>query len=295
MNPLLLYGPISLLARWLPRRTGYAMAAPVCAWAFRRRPPARQALAANLRVALAANGEPPAESDIDALVRKTFINFGKYVVDFFRMGQLSPEGLERIVAVENAEYLHQCIALDTGILGVTGHVGNWELGASVLVAHGCPIAAVVRTQPTPRLDALFQRRRIGRGMRVLPMSGGAAAALAGLKRKDWVILLADLDFSAREPGALLFGKPARLPRGPAILAARSRAPILPGFVIRQPDETFRMRLYPPLLPGPSPSADAIQARITAILEDVITAHPDQWFAFEPMWPVTPPTPRTAGS
>lgn len=280
---MLLYGPVSLVAGWLPRRMGYALVKPLCTLAFRHRHKTRRILAENLRIALAAQGNPPSESVLNQILQRNFMNFGKFVVDFFRLGRLSPDSLERIVTLENGEYLRQCIDMGAGIVGVTAHLGNWELGANVLRAQGCSVTAIVRTQPSPRLDALFQGRRIRRGTSVLPMAGAASAGLAGLRRRDCVILLADLDYSQRAPRALLFGKPARLPRGPAILAARGKAPVLPGFVIRQPDDTFQCRLYPPILPRPALSADDIQSQISAILEEVITQYPDQWFAYEPMW------------
>jgi lauroyl/myristoyl acyltransferase len=68
-----------------------------------------------------------------------------------------------------------------------------------------------------------------------------------------------------------------------VLAKRSGAPILPAFVLRQSDDTFCFRAYPPILPDRSQSVHDIQARICAVLEEVIAAHPDQWFAFEPLW------------
>ena len=67
------------------------------------------------------------------------------------------------------------------------------------------------------------------------------------------------------------------------MAKRSGAPILPAFVLRQSDDTFRFRAYPPILPDCSQSVHDIQARIGAVLEAVIADHPDQWFAFEPLW------------
>ena len=116
------------------------------------------------------------------------------------------------------------------------------------------------------------------------MDSAAVSVSACLKRNELVVLLADLDFSHQGGRRVpFFGKPARLPRGPAVLAKRSGAPILPAFVLRQTDDTFCFRAYPPILPDRSQSVDDIQARICAVLEAVIGDHPDQWFAFEPLW------------
>lgn len=223
------------------------------------------------------------DSQLDRMVRSTFDNFGKYVIDFFQLGKLSARELDRLISVEHIDHLEQCRGMQKGIIGLSAHIGNWELGANVLELNGCKVNAVVRRQTSPRLDDLFLSRRIQRGMRVLPTSGAAGSALACLKRNEFVALLADLDFSDQERRVPFFGRPAGLPRGPAVLAVRSGAPILPGFVLRGPDDSLQFRLYPPIVPGGSRSVEEIQKEICAVLEDVIGNHPEQWFAFQPVW------------
>jgi Kdo2-lipid IVA lauroyltransferase/acyltransferase len=283
MNAFLLYGTVNLLTKLLPRRVCYAVARQASGWAYRHKHAVRNALAANLRIVLDARGTAGSESEIEQLVRRNFANFGTYVVDFFQTGRLSPQALDAMIAVQHIEYLQECRAMERGIIGLTAHVGNWELGASVLAADGCRVNVVVRPQPSARLDALFRAQRIRRGVHALSMDDAAASVSACLKRNELVVLLADLDFSRGRRRVPFFGKPARLPRGPAVLAKRTGSPILPAFVLRQADDTFRFRAYPPILPDRSQSVDDIQRRICAVLEDVIADHPDQWFAFDPLW------------
>lgn len=284
MNGLLLYRTVSLLTRVLSRRAAYAVARQASAWAYRYNDAVRRATAANLRIVLESRGMPSSESDLEQMVRRTFLNFAKYVIDFFRMGRLSAEALDRVVTVEHIDYVKQCRDMARGVIAVTAHVGNWELGANVLAMNGCRVNAVVLQQPSVKLDALFQSQRSRRGLQVLPLSGATNSTLACLKRNELVVLVADRAFSNQTRCVPFFGRPARLPRGPAVLAARSGAPILPGFVLRQPDDTFRCRMCPPIIPDRSRSVDDIQARICSVMEDVIAKHPDQWFAFEPLWP-----------
>jgi lauroyl/myristoyl acyltransferase len=283
MNAFLFYGTVNLLTKLLPRRTCYAVARRASGWAYRHNHAVRNALAAHLRVVLDARGSAWSEPELEQLVRRNVANFGKYVVDFFQTGRLSPRELDALLKVEHIEYLQECRAMERGIIGLTAHVGNWELGASVLGANGCRVNAVVLEQPSARLDALFRSQRIRRGVHALSMDDAAASVSACLKRNELVVLLADLDFSRAERRVPFFGKPARRPRGPAVLAKRSGSPILPAFVLRQADDTFCFRVYPPILSDRSPSVDDIQRRICAVLEEVIAAHPDQWFAFEPLW------------
>lgn len=277
------YPLVSLLAPWIPRRMAYAVARPVSIRAFRRNHPVREALSANLRVVLDHRVAAWTEAGLELTARRNFVNFGKFVVDFFRIGKLPDRALNRLVRQENPGSLEQCRGMNRGILGLTAHIGNWELGSSVLAMGGHPVNGIVLQQSSAGLDALFQSQRIRRGLRILPMSGAAVSVPACLKRNELVVLLADLDFTRSTHRTLFFGKPAPLPRGPAVLAVRYQVPILPGFVLRQADDTFRFRFYPPILPEDAGSVEAVRHRICTVLEEVIADHPDQWFAFKPLW------------
>ena len=284
MNGLLFYQTVRLMTRLLPRRACYAIARPFAGWAYRRNLATREAIEANLRVVLHAQGQPATAHDLERLVRRNFIGFGKYMVDFFKIGALSPESQQALIRVEHLDYLQQCVDMNKGVIVLTAHLGNWELGAVVAQQCGFRINAVVREQPTPRLDALFQAQRVKRGVQVLPMNGAALAVPACLKRNEIVVLLADMDYSGGGRPVPFFGQAACLPQGPAVLAKRSGSPILPAFVLRQADDTFCFRAYQPILPDPSRSVRDIQDAICAILEAEIGEHPDQWFAYEPLWP-----------
>lgn len=284
MNSFLFYQTVRLAAKLLPRRVGYAVARQAAGWGYRRNHSVREALAENLRVVLEARGVEYTESDLARLLQKNFEHFAKYVVDFFKIESLSPGALRAWIRMEPPDYLEPCRAMGKGVIGLSAHLGNWELGALVLNASGDRVNAIVREQSTRRSEALFGSRRARRGVRALPMRGAAGLASACLKRNEFVVILADLDFSGREPFVPFFGRPARLPRGPAVLSKRTGAPILPAFVLRQADDTFCFRAYPPILPGRSRSVQEIQRDICAVLEAVIGEHPEQWFAYQPLWP-----------
>lgn len=283
MNAFVPYKTVSLLTKVLPRRACYAVARQAAGWACRHNHAVRNVLAANLRVVLDGRGTAWSEPELERIVRRNFVNFAKYAVDFFQTGRLSAQALAALVTVEHIEHLEECRAMERGVIGLSAHVGNWELGAGILDQQGCRVNAIVRAQPSARLDALFRAQRIRRGVHELPLDNAAASVAACLKRKELVVLLADLDFSQGPAGVPFFGRTARLPRGPAVMARRSGAPLLPAFVLRQADDTFRLRAHPPIPADRSRSVEDIQRSICAVLEEVIGNHPDQWFAFRPLW------------
>jgi KDO2-lipid IV(A) lauroyltransferase len=98
-----------------------------------------------------------------------------------------------------------------------------------------------------------------------------------------VAVLADRDYSMRNDFVSFCGMPACLPRGPAWVADKTGAPVVPGFMLRQADDTFVMRLYPPIIPGAEMNQEAIQKRICECLEHAVCGNPSQWFMFEKVW------------
>jgi KDO2-lipid IV(A) lauroyltransferase len=244
---------------------------------------AREAVMANLRQVAAFQGRYPTERELRLTTRTTFQFFGKYLADFFRFQSLSEADIQRLVVVEHAEYIEQAVRLDRGVVVVTAHLGNWEIGGAVIAGMGYAMNVVALRQSSERLNNFFQKHRRKRGMTVIPIGSSVKRMIAALRRKEFVALLADRDYSGQKQLTNLCGAPACLPRGAAWLGEKTGAVVLPGFVLRKEDDTFLMKLYPPIVPGPGITQDDIQRKIGEALEDGIGAYPHQWFMFEKVW------------
>lgn len=96
-------------------------------------------------------------------------------------------------------------------------------------------------------------------------------------------MLADRDFTAHHHPITFFGKPAHLSSGPARVALKTLAPLVPCFLLRQPDDTFLMRFYPAIVPNASMTESELQERIRDVLEQEIGRNPLQWFMFDDFW------------
>jgi len=142
---------------------------------------------------------------------------------------------------------------------------------------------VALRQPSAKLNDFFQKHRRKRGMKVVPLGASVRRLVGALRNKEFVALLADRDYSEHRDFSLLCGIPACLPRGASWLAAKTGAVVLPCYVLRKEDDTFLMKLYPPIVPGPGMTQDDIQSKIRETLEDAISAYPHQWFMFQKVW------------
>ena len=285
MNEYWTYRTAAWLSRIMPEKLAYWFGLRVADQFYRRNHQGRRAVISNLRQIMAARGVEPADLALAGLARKMFQYFGKYLVDFFRYARLTPEDMKRIVSIEHREYIDQCVSAGKGAVLVTAHFGNWELGGAVVAAMGYKVNALVLPQQMDRLNRMFQRQRERRGLNVIQVGGGRSAlsVVRLLRRGEIVAVLGDRDFTEKHEPIPFFGKPARIPRGPAWLSVTTGAPIVVGFLIRQVDDTFLLRLHPPIVPGKDTSVASLRAEICRIMEGAIGEYPYQWFIFDDFW------------
>lgn len=283
---MLEYGAFILagwISRTIPRHFAYWLSLRLADLYFFADRRGREAVIANLRQVMAFRGRHPTERELRLTARTTFQFFGKYLVDFFRFQRLSEEDMRRLVTIENPEYIEQAAKAGKGVIAVTAHLGNWEIGGAVLAALGYPINVVALRQPSAKLNDFFQKHRRKRGMTVVPLGASVKRLVGAVRKNEFVALLADRDYSEHREFTPLCGTPACLPRGASWLAVKTGAVVMPGFVLRNEDDTFLMKMYQPIVPVPGMTQDDIQRKIGEALEDAISAYPHQWFMFQRVW------------
>jgi KDO2-lipid IV(A) lauroyltransferase len=274
-----------LVAHVVPRRLAYGIARRVADLhvLFDRR--GREAVVGNLRRIHQHGGVTLSERALRALARENFLNFAKYVVDFFHFLRLKPERAARLLdfgPVTTA--LDALLAHGKGVIIVSAHLGNWELGAGAVAQRGYQFNAVALWQPDPRINALYQSYRQARHIHPIPFGRAARGCIEALRRNELIGLVGDRDYSGSRETTLFFGQPARLPHGPAKLALATGAPILPVFLVRRPDETFAYIVEPPIWADRQRDTEPeVMARIARALERVISQHSEQWYLFHNLW------------
>lgn len=237
----------------------------------------------NLAHILQAQNINASEETLMQMARNTFQLFGKYLVDFFKFSRMTRSEVRRLVSIEHLDYLEQACRMEKGVLLITAHIGNWELGGAIMTALGYRLNVVFLPQRLDKINKLFEKQRRQRGLLMIPLGHAARGVLQAFKRKECVVMLADRDFTAHHHATLFFGKPAQLSSGPTRIAMRTRVPIVPSFVLRQKDDTFLLRFYPPILIQDGATAEEIDAKIGKVMEKEIAQNPAQWFVFENLW------------
>jgi KDO2-lipid IV(A) lauroyltransferase len=139
----------------------------------------------------------------------------------------------------------------------------------------------------PATDRLFSRQRQRCGLEVIPLGKEAGRrSLRSLQEGRLLGLLGDREFGGEGLEVRFGAGTLTVPRGPALLSLRSRAPIVPAFFIRESPWTFRLVVEPAILPdgedtGPD-AVDTLTRRCAAAVERMVLRHPDQWLMFEPV-------------
>jgi KDO2-lipid IV(A) lauroyltransferase len=289
-----------VLTRPLPLRLAYWFAeriALICYWIIF--PRQRKALNANLAHVLRSNDA----QYVDSVARRSFRNFGKYVVDFIHLPAITRDEVKRRLRFDQWDELNACVTSGRGVIMATIHFGNWDLGAAAMAAYGYPVNAIAETFPYERMNALVQGSRAKLGMTVIGHDRMGPTVFKALRRGEVLALLVDVA-SSEDAGLRVefFGSPALVSPAAARIALRTGAWVVPAVVLRGPQDDVEIRpVIDTSLRDFAPTGDEERdvrelMRLTmASLERTIRQHPDQWFIFRKLWDITAAAPTSAGT
>jgi KDO2-lipid IV(A) lauroyltransferase len=222
-------------------------------------------------------------------VAATFEWYARYYVESFRLPELSAREIDRGFAYEGFGEIDRAVAEGRGPILVLPHLGTWEWAAWWLALEpGMNVTAVVEPLEPPEVFEWFVSFRESLGMNIVPLGPDAGReVVAAIKRNDVVCLLADRDLVGDGVPVEFFGEPTTLPAGPAALALRTGAPILPTAVYWRGSSRHAW-VRPPMEIERQGKFRADVARITQALahelESLIRAAPEQWHMLNPNWP-----------
>ncbi|MEA2622431.1 MAG: phosphatidylinositol dimannoside acyltransferase [Chloroflexota bacterium] len=174
-----------------------------------------------------------------------------------------------------------------GIIAVSGHIGSIEVFAAAFGLRGVPTYGLADDSEYPELFARLTDIRRRRGVEVIPWRN-LREVYRALKRPAVLGLVVDWGYRPDDVPVRLFGDWTTLPAGPATLASRTGAVIIPVVNRRREDGTYEASHTEPIeVRGTSP-AEQLRAtqRIADALEAQVRERPEQWFTFKPMWPAT---------
>ena len=232
------------------------------------------------------------EEEARKLVRESFVNLARNVLDILYMPNLNEGNLHEYIEIDHLERMQEAIAAGHGVVVLTGHVGTWEWLSAAFTLNGLPVTAIAKPQPNQQYTDLLNDLRAT--IHVEIFSRGTSELLAAgraLKRGKILGFLADQD--AGPGGAFIefLGKTASTPMGPAVFSNKFHSPVLPAFILRRPDGRHRVVIGEVLRYEDTGDTDRdlyeFTRKMTKILEQVIRENPTQWIWFQKRWNTAP--------
>jgi KDO2-lipid IV(A) lauroyltransferase len=239
-------------------------------------------------------GPDASERDVNKAVDGAFESYAAYWLESLRLPALAPETVTAGLVTEGyTTYVRDGLAAGNGVILSLPHLGGWEWAGRWLADQGHHITAVVEPLQPPELFEWFAELRSSLGMTVVPLGPGAGTAvMRALRANEVVCLLSDRDLGGGGVPVTFFGETTTMPAGPATVALRTGAPLLPTAVYFTAERDGHLGIVrPPLTIERAGRFREDVGRLTQLLaielEALIRQAPQQWHMFQPNWPSDP--------
>ncbi len=229
----------------------------------------------------------PSHRSVRRLALAAYRHYARYLVELMRLPSMPAEEIAGLIDPRGLEELAEIWRGSDGLIVAAGHIGNNEASAAGVASHGWPVSVVADDSTFPEMFELLRRQREAWGVTIIPWRN-LRAVYSVLRRKEILALLIDWGYRADGIPVRMFGSWTTLPAGPAMLAAKTGATIVPLTIRRREDDRLAATVGQPIRIASTAPAElqrATQAMADA-LEEAIAAAPEQWYSFKPMWPAT---------
>jgi KDO2-lipid IV(A) lauroyltransferase len=242
-------------------------------------PRVRRLSVANLTMALGGEMEP---SDLDRVARQSMRNFFLDMPEIGRALRIDRERFRDEIRISGLEHLDAALAKGKGVIALGAHLGNFCLVGARLAAEGFPVSVLVKPPRNLRIAGLMDGYRLKLGqktVRARPRLRATRELIRLLRDNEIAVVIAD-EFRSNGIAVPFFGRPVAARRGPVTLALRTGAALVPVYIFRQPNGSLAMVIERELnLAYSGRLTEDIRSNtvlVTAWLERVVRAHPEQW-------------------
>jgi Kdo2-lipid IVA lauroyltransferase/acyltransferase len=227
------------------------------------------------------------------ILRGEFASLGRQLAEVCQFPRYTKENIEQVIVYDGLDNYLNAHARGKGVLFLTAHFGGWELSAFSHSLHGYWMHVVMRPMDNLYLDRMLQAIRMRHGNKVVSKDDFVRGLLAAMRAGEVVGILMDTNMTPPQ-GIFVdfFGIPACTASGPARIALRTDAAVVPTFTIW--DESigkYRLRFDPALelIRNGDLEADiaANTQMFTKVIEDYVRKYPDQWLWVHRRWKTRP--------
>ncbi len=227
----------------------------------------------------------------ERLAAKVFRNLGVMFFEFNRMAWLDRDAIDSFVEFKGLDRIEKALKRGKGVILLTAHYGNWELLHAALGHKGYSLELVVRKLDSPFFEQFVRWVRTRSGINIVYKVKAMLPLVRRLNSNAVAMILADQN-TVREEGYFVdfFGVSAATNKGPALLAGKTGAAVLPVFIVRDGTRhTVEVGEELEFVNTGNKDKDGLAntAAYTAVVEKAIRSHPDQWFWVHRRWKTRP--------
>lgn len=239
-----------------------------------------------LRTNLSIVNPTISDSDLDALVLKGYRSYMRYWCDTFRIHKWSRSRIESTVTFTNDHLLREPMKNGTGVVIALPHSGNWDHAGAYFCLQDIKLVTVAEVLKPQKLFKKFLTYRQSMGFEVLGLDSRAFVTLMKRAReKRLIALVADRDLSDSGIPVRFFGKTAKMPAGPAVLAVKEGIPLVVAHV-SYTDKGIHIDFHTIEVSPHGSDEERIKEtvqRIASTFEIGIKEHPEDWHMLQRIW------------
>ena len=225
---------------------------------------------------------------LERLVRSAYRHAARYYVEVARNPSVTPAFVDERLALDTPELIAEAVVPGKAVLFVGLHFGSVEMAVIFLAFRVGETVTPMETIDDAGLQAYFERTRGVAGIRLVGLREARRELTDALRNGIPVGLVGDRDLTGGGTEIPLFGAPALMPMGPAMLAVETGVPTYAMTVRRAGDGRFRGKIVPIDVPAEGTRRERVtttMTRLATAFEELIADAPDQWWAvFFPIWP-----------
>lgn len=246
-----------------------------------------------------AFGKEKTPAEIEMIARNVFVNLCRIAFETAWSLSLPEKKFSKHFQISGRSHYETAHAKGKGVLLLGAHFGNWEIQMIIAKMMGMPMHVVYRALDVEFADRFVEDYRSRFGAVMIPNHRAAMRKIyTALKNGYPVGLLMDqgVDF---DDGVFVdfFNHRAATNAGLAVLALKSKAPVVPFFLIRRPNgfQTVFGPELPLILTGDRTKDIEENTQLyNHVIEVFVRKYPDQWFWVHQRWKNLPfcPWPRT---
>ena len=221
-------------------------------------------------------------------VRQAFRHFGVTMIEVIQLSVRVPDEFKKYYRLEGQEYIQDALKKNKGLLMISAHVGNWEVGMQMMTCFsGTRVVAIAKKFKHPQLNDWVHLMRTRLGGEIIYKKGAMPTMVDALRQNQ--IVGVHIDMSRQTDGIDIefFGHTATATPAAALLALRHKCPVMPVTCLRDLDGKIVVRAGKPLeLVRTKNLREDLKTNtqlMTDTVENAIRSNPVQWWWTQKRW------------